>query len=58
MTIAARCMACDKLFSEEELLIEDDLCKKCLSTTYEDDTIGYYGTDLDESDDNEYLPRD
>lgn len=31
-----RCLACDKVFSDTELLIGDDFCKKCLRDTFGD----------------------
>lgn len=32
--MSSRCLACDKRFSDEELLIADDFCKKCLRETF------------------------
>jgi len=49
----SRCMACNARFTDEELLIADDLCKKCLGSTYESSmfsssTDDYYGDQEDE----------
>ena len=30
------CVACDKLMSEAELAVDNDLCKKCFKYAYDD----------------------
>ena len=52
---SSRCLACDKPFNDEEILVADDLCRKCLRATYGDDQYDFktFGDDYLEDQEDE-----
>ena len=46
-----RCLACNVMRTDEEIIVDDDLCRKCLKGVYSDfspSSDGHGGFDSDE----------